>query len=72
MFVRDSMCPCIPNRVCDACTNVYLNVCVQHAENGAIHRIMGRQLFEKEGLYLHKRPWEERKPVERKTECESK
>lgn len=66
------MCPCIPNRVCDACTNVCLTACVQHSENGAIHRIMGRQLFEKEGLYLHKRPREGKKPVERKTECESK
>lgn len=32
-------------------------VCVQHWENGAIHRITGRQLFEKKGLYLHKQPW---------------
>lgn len=52
--MRDSMCPCILTLYA---IHVCVCLCVQHWENGAIHRITGRQLFEKKGLYLHKQPW---------------
>jgi len=78
MFMRDSLCPHIPNSVLHFCANkcvcVRKCVCVcvcASAQNGAIYRIMGRQLFEKEGLYLHKQAMErEKKPIGRKTDRE--
>lgn len=51
--MRDSMCPCVPKRVCDAfclCAQICVQVCmcvcvcVQHSENGAIHRIIDSSL----------------------------
>lgn len=65
VFMRDSMCPCVSKSV-RCILPASANLCVCSSENGAIHRIMGRQLFENEGLYLHKRPWKE-KNTERKS-----
>lgn len=58
------MCPCIPDRVCDA---LCVCVCGVALKMEPSIGLWGRQLSEKEGPHLHKRSWKG-KPAERQKE----